>query len=102
MQSQITIDTYLKIASLLDARIQRVGVWGSFFFVNFDLLENFYSEVCPEMHKVVKMAKIRQNCQIRQADLLWRIWLKVFKIVSLPGWFRFDEFNWNSQKSSNR
>ena len=41
-----------------------------FFCVNFDLLENFYCEVCPEMHKVVKMAKIRQNCQIRQADLL--------------------------------
>ena len=39
-----------------------------FFCVNFDLLENFYCEVCPEMHKVVKMAKIRQNCQIRQAD----------------------------------
>ena len=67
MQSQITIDTQLKIAPSLDERIQRVG---RFYCVNFDLLEKFYCEVCPEMHKVTKMAKIRQNCQILQADLL--------------------------------
>ena len=90
MQSQITINTHLKIAPSLDERIQRVG---RFYCVNFDLLENFYCEVCPEMHKVTKMAKIRQNCKIRQADLLWRIWLKFFKIVNLPSWFRFDEFS---------
>ena len=25
-------------------------------------------EICPEVHAVTKMAKIRQNCQICQAD----------------------------------
>ena len=48
-----------------------------------DLLKNVHGiAICPEMHALMKMTKIRQNLQWSSELIsLCRIWLKFFKIV---------------------